>query len=318
MRSIKTNSGLKNEVNISLTAYRALFVLALLMSKSQTRAQLIKELKNNPITEKSVSSDTLRVTINTLKLAGCKISRPTRGNSYTYNLLSHPFCFNFSDDDVEMLNCVRKNIAKFADWNLCFDINDFYDNVVNKVLSEQNVSKLKNSTLFSNIDKNILEFLTKSSSYNREVILTYDSSTNGLSDLRVVINKIFKDNDMLYLWCYSYKYDDYSYLRLDKIKAYKKISNRNIKTYKSTQIVVEYAIFGDSILSFKPAEKERIIKKTDKVIVVEAVAYSEFYMLQRLLSFGRDFFIISPESYKQKVLDKLNLISQEYCNEKET
>ena len=78
-------------------------------------------------------------------------------------------------------------------------------------------------------------------------------------------------------------------------------------------MMVKYAVVGDSVLSFQLYEKERIIKKTDKIIVVEAVAYSEFYMLQRLLSFGRDFFVISPESYKQKVLDKIQLISQEYC-----
>jgi len=313
MLSINTNSWQKNEVNISLTAYRALFILALLMSKPHTRAELIKKLKDNPITNKSISIDTIRVTINTLKLSGCKISRPTRGNNYTYNLLAHPFCFNFSDDEIEILNCVRRNIAKFADWNLCFDINDFYDNVLSKVLSEQNVSKLQNSHLFNNIDKNILNFLARSSSFNKEVILAYDSSKNGLCELRVVINKIFKDKDVLYLWCYSYKYDNYSYLRLDKIKAYKSISGENISLQNNKSIIVKYAVVGDSVLSFQPYEKEKIIKKTDKAIIVEATAYSEFYMVQRLLSFGRDFFVISPESYKQKVLDKLNLISQEYC-----
>ncbi len=313
MLSINTNSSLKNEINISLTAYRALFILALLMSKPHTRDELIKELKENPLTRKSVSIDTVRVTINTLKLSGCKISRPTRGNNYTYNLLSHPFCFNFSDDEIEVLNCVRKNISMFTDWDLCFDINDFYDNVLSKVLSEQNVLRLKNSATFSNIDKNILEFLAKPSSFNQEVILSYDSSKSGLCDLRVVINKIFKDKDALYLWCYSHKYDDYSYLRLDKIKGYKKVHNNNVQQFETNPMMVKYAVVGDSVLSFQLYEKERIIKKTDKIIVVEAVAYSEFYMLQRLLSFGRDFFVISPESYKQKVLDKIKLISQEYC-----
>lgn len=313
MLSINTNSSLKNEANISLTAYRALFILALLMSKPYTRDELIKELKGNPLTCKSVSVDTIRVTINTLKLSGCKISRPTRGNNYTYNLLSHPFCFDFSDEEIEVLNCVRKNISMFADWSLCFDINDFYENILFKVLSEQNVLKLKNSITFSDVDKNILEFLAKPSSFNKEVILTYDSVENGLCDLRVVVNKIFKDKGDLYLWCYSHKYDDYSYLRLDRIKGYKKIQNSNVPQLGNNPIVVKYAVVGDSLLSFQLYEKEQIIKKTDKIIIVEAVAYSEFYMLQRLLSFGRDFFIISPESYKQKILDKIDLMSKEYC-----
>ena len=60
---------------ISLTGYRTLYVLKLLIEKSRSIDELVDLLKSNPYTNKSVSKDTVRLTINTLRSAGCNISK---------------------------------------------------------------------------------------------------------------------------------------------------------------------------------------------------------------------------------------------------
>ena len=113
-----------SELNISLTAYRALLVLGLLMDRPMSREEIVNIFKCNNITSKSSSLDTVRVTINTLKAAGCTISRPTSKNNYKYVLLYHPFRIDISDEQIDCLNKIRNNLVQLSDWKLILDIND--------------------------------------------------------------------------------------------------------------------------------------------------------------------------------------------------
>ncbi len=78
---LRQNQEAKEKNWISLTAYRTLFVLKLLIEKPRTLDELVKELKSNKITEKSISKDTVRITINTLKTSGCVFKRTTKANN---------------------------------------------------------------------------------------------------------------------------------------------------------------------------------------------------------------------------------------------
>ena len=84
---------------ISLTGYRTLFVLRLLLEKSRTIDELVEILSHNELASKSISKDTIRLTINTLKNAGCNIKRPCKTNGYKYEILSHPFTLYISKEE---------------------------------------------------------------------------------------------------------------------------------------------------------------------------------------------------------------------------
>ncbi len=300
-----------NEMNISLTAYRSLLVLGLLMEKPMSRDEIANVFKCNHITSKSFSLDTVRVTINTLKAAGCVISRPTCKNEYKYVLLSHPFRIEISDEQIDCLNQIRKNLSQIGDWQLVLSINDFYNNVVAKTQNESKIELIKNAELLIEIDKTVLKTLSAKSIKNKELIVKYDSPEFGEEELKIIADKIFYEEGKLYLWCYSHKYDSFSYLRVDKIKEVSVVSIAS-KAIKREEYTVVYKIKGDSFQIFKPEPTERIIERNGSYLVIEALVYNEFKLIQRLLSFGADFYLISPDSLKSKIISKLKTIKQGY------
>ena len=91
MRIIETCSEEKKNIWISLTGYRLLLLLKTLLDGDKTVGELISVLSENEVTKKSISKDTVRLAVSTLKKAGCEIIRPTKANDYHYQLKSQPF-----------------------------------------------------------------------------------------------------------------------------------------------------------------------------------------------------------------------------------
>lgn len=73
-----------------------------------------------------------------------------------------------------------------------------------------------------------------------------------------------------------------------------------------------FKLLNNAVDEYIPEEGETIIEKGKDYIIIKARVNNEFKFIQRLLSFGCDFRIISPASLKAKVLEKLKLIQKGY------
>lgn len=299
------------ELNISITAYRALLALSLLLEKPLTREEITKAFKDNPITAKSFSLDTIRVTLNTLKAVGCMISRPTSKNNYRYVMFSHPFGFELTEEHIKCLSLIRLNLIHLGDWQLILSTNDLYKKIASITRNINCIEMINNTEPMLDIDKKLLKSLTKYASNKNKIIIEYLSPENGIEDLEIIIDKINYESDKLYILCYSYKYNNYSYLRVDKIKSVKNVSKEShiIKkeNYKAT-----YMVKGDSISTFQPVAGEKILEKNQNYILIEAEVTNEFKFTQRLLLFGQDFNLKSPDSLKEKLIRNLQALKQGY------
>ena len=199
---------------ISLTGYRTLFVLKLLLEKGRSTDELISILEKNKYTSKSLSKDTLRVTLNTLKKAGCKLSRPVQSNNYKYEILSHPFGLNLSQDDMNILFKIRQKIAENISWNEIIRLNEFYEKIFALTFNENLMLNEQYTRPLINIDKYVLNTLTNPHLAGKKLKLIYASPQNGEEELDVIYKKLKYDNENLYLWCYIFKYNVNNYLNL--------------------------------------------------------------------------------------------------------
>lgn len=303
-----------NELNISLTAYRALFLLAILMEEPCSAEDIIEQFKNNPITRKSLSKDTVRVTINTLKAAGCVISRPTSKNKYKYFLTYNPFGICMKKNILESLNKIRENIYNIGDWQLVAKLNDFYRTIFNKLNDANAYETVIQNEPFADIHSDILSFFFNTNIEHKEYIIKYESPQNGLEDLKIIADKVFFEEGKLYLWCYLYKYDSYAYLRLDKIKTIVDSGKKESFVEKPLYNAV-YKLSGDSMFMFRPNEYEVIMEKTENHLIIEASVLNEFNFMQRILMFGSDFCLISPDNLKAQIKTRMKDLLERYTNE---
>ena len=203
MENQKKFSENKRKSWISLTGYRTLFVLKLLIEKNRSLKELIEFLQSNEITNKSLSKDTVRLTINTLRMAGCKIDSPEKTNGYKYVLTYHPFYLYFSEEELNVLLRLRDSLSLELPYQDVFVLNDLFQKLTN---SQEKINLFENTKALLGIDKALVDEFEKLLSLKRKVQICYDSPANGEENIDIIPKKITYENGNLYLLGFNFKY----------------------------------------------------------------------------------------------------------------
>lgn len=309
----KSKLDLENKKNIwiSITGYRMLFILKLLLEKGRGIDEIIDILKDNPITSKSVSKDTVRLTIKSLKSIGCEILRPSKSTNFKYVLISHPFGLKLTEKDFELLLMLRGKYSLEIPYDKVFILNNLYEKLVSLTNNELLIQRTLDTNPLGNIDKKILAEFSSKKLNGKKINIEYISPEYGTENIDIIPEKITYENGKLYLSCYIFKYKTSSVLNMERIK---KINSVDIFPSQKVDdfFDVRYEVFGMSYMTFDVAENEKIIEDTKSSIVVEAKVNNEFLFVQRLLLFGSDFKIISPDFFREKLISKIKLIQKGY------
>ncbi len=300
---------------ISLTGYRTLLILKALIESGKTIDEMVKIVKNEPDTGKASSKDTLRVTINTLKAAGCEILRPNISNGYRYMLAKHPFVLNISEEEINVLIMLRNKIAENLNWPDILTLNDLYEKIASLTGDSEVIDNIINSAPFAEVDKQILIDISNPSLINKKVSIIYNSPKFDEEEIDIVPQKITAQNGKLYLWCFNCKYEKNGLLMVDRIKKINKVSINNYECLNPNVYEVVYELWGLNAKNFEIKENEEIISKDEEKIRVLAHVDNEFLFIQRLLLFGAYFKVISPDFFREKLIDKIKAIRKEYENE---
>lgn len=298
---------------ISLTGYRTLYVLKLLLEKSRTIDELVELLRANPYTNKSLSKDTVRITINTLRAAGCEISGLNKESNYKYTLYSHPFVLNFTSEELDALVRLRKNASDNLSWKKILVVNELFDKIFALTKNENQIDLIDSAKIFADISKDVLDELVNPNVLNKRMTIKYLSPKNGEEIFDIIVGNISFSDGKLYLSCFNYKYNSKSLLNIERIKEVVSISMLE-ETQQQYLYEVEYELFGDSFSLYEQAEYETIIESKDNSLIIKALVDNEFTFIQRLLLFGADFRIISPDSFREKLVNKIKLIQRGYEN----
>lgn len=281
------------------------------MEKSHTVDELVQIIEKNKIINKVTSKDTIRIDLNTLKRAGCKISRPSKANNYKYELLSHPFTFKLSNKELKVLLRLRDKLTQEMDWKDVLIFNELYRKIASVTFNEELINEIENTKPLINVNADILEELSSPLIAGKKVQIIYNSPEFGEEKLDIIPQKISFENGKLYLWCYSYKYKMNSLLNIERIVKINFVDiSQTIETKSSYDVT--YSIVGNALKTFEPKEFEEVIEKTKDLIKVLAHVENEFYFIQRLLLFGKDFKIIAPDFFKEKLINKIKLMQKGY------
>ena len=308
------NNQIKNNYsNINITAYRAIKILKLLLEKPCSSSEILDCLSQDEITERALSDDTLRLTLNSLNSVGCKIARPTLANNYKYVLLSHPFKFNITKTQVKILLKIRQNFLNSNEWKKVIEINDLFDKIANFAGDEEILNLFCHKKPFAKINKTVLEYFVNDRLSKKEVLLAYNTNSKKREIINIKADYIFCENGKLYIMGWYPKRNCYSYFNAEKISEI--YSVKSIPKTQKDEVREKYVIYsvsGDAVKSFTAVEDEEVLMKNKNQTVVKASVKSEFKIIQRLLSFGRNFNVIEPSEIKVKLAEKLRKIREMY------
>lgn len=305
--------------NISKTGYRALFLLMKLLESPKTRDEILECFEKDIVIKSDLSKDTVTNTVNALKKAGCVISRPTQRTKNKYVLKSHPFSLCLSKENVEALLALRESIVTLCDWELLLHLNHLYAKISKLAPDNESRKRLLYEHPLKNINQKILKELLINASIKKHIVICYDSPEYGEEELYYTPEYVTFENRKLYIWGYNKKYEDFSYLRIDRIKKMNLMNflgeNPEAEDFEKPAIVARYKLKGLSAMMYIEETYEVIEEENpdeEYPLTIKAVVNNKFNFLQRILAYGPDCLLISPSEIKEELLVKLKNIKKEY------
>ena len=310
--------------NISKTGYRALFILLKLLESPKSRTELLEYISCDPVIKNDLSKDSITNTINALKKAGCIISRPSQRTNNKYILKYHPFSLSLSKENVIALQTIRESLVTFGDWRLLINLNNLYAKIAKYVQDSTYQKILLYNHPLRDINHQIIKRLMFHAGIKKHTIVTYDSPERGKEDLYFTPEYITMENRKLYVWGYCKKYNEFSYLRVDRIKNVNFINflaeNDEDDEFQKSNIIVEYKLKGLSAVMFQTEIYETVLEKTpdeEYKMTVKAVVNNKFNFIQRILSFGSDCLLLSGDEIKNELEQKLKAMKEIYSHDPE-
>ena len=296
---------------ICLTAYKALLLLKYLIVQPLNKQEIFEIFENDEFIAQPLSSESLRVMINSLKELGCKISRPNPKNNYKYELLENPFSLSLSKDEINLIRRFRKKLVGKKDWHDILNTNSLIDKIALAVDNKEIKEFLENQKLLPEIDKTLISDIQKCCENKSTVLFEYLSGRK-ISNFEMITSFLKYERDRLYVWGYSKKYKDFSYLRMDKIKSFKILDKPSEKIYNNFS--VRYEVFN---INYNLQDNENLVERKTNSLVIDYNIENKFHAIQKFLEMGCECKIISPESFRQEFLLTLKSLKEVYSDGKE-
>ena len=178
-------------------------------------------------------------------------------------------------------------------------------------ISEQ----LRGISLLKNLDKEILNTLIKAEQNNYVISFKYNSPASGIIDYKFKLCYLSFRSEKLYINGYNITYNNkFSFLPISNIISpiTIHIDNEQIST---DEIKIIYELKNEAMQNFRENFNEKIIEKHDDKIVVEHIAYEFFKLNQKILEYGPNCTVISPESVRNYTISTLKEMYEVYKND---
>ena len=298
-----------NPRQISLTGVRAIVILALLNLKPCTFQEIKEFLINSNIVTREYSIDTIRIDLNTLKYVGCDISKATKKTNNMYILRSHPFQLTLDEDEVETLAKIYKNIYKNLSIERILEYDTLFEKLADVIQDEHIKEYLRGISVLKGLNKDLINELLSDAYKNTRLTIEYKPGASKSVEYDITVEKLAFRSDKLYIYCYNHTINKRTFLNFSRLK---KILARALRseTVNVDDVYVEFELKNSQNYSLE--ETEEIISKKGDVIQVRGAYYTDFIALQRMLSFGPDCIVISPDNFKEQIVAKLQSMRSQY------
>lgn len=289
---------------MSFTGYKGLVLFALLTESPKSYEEVCEYFVNHKYLREKISIDTLRVYINTFKKLGCEIKR-TKGEDKIsrYQIISHPFELSMTEEQIQSVIKVYKNLVKSISVEEIFSLENFLEKVGEYIKNEDFVASIKKISMLRDTDKKLVEELIECCKQKCQIIINYNSPKSGKKDIEIAVDKLEVSNGKIYLYGTSAEYMEYAGFLVSRIVRINEVKlTRTIPT-TSKEINVIYELKCEDI---NLDSNEQIIEQKDGKTIIQAKVNNEFFMRQKLLEYGPNCRILEPESFKDDFVELLN------------
>lgn len=295
---------------VSLTGMRALAIVGLLMQEPRTIEEIRAELIKYQILEEDHSNDILRIDLNTLRTMGCEISKATSKTNYKYVLTKHPFSLGITSEEVALLKKVYNKVRNSGNIELLREYDNLFIKLASFVTDDNVKEEFHGICALKEFNRELVDELQRACDEEMMLEILYRNPV-AKHDVtkRFVVQRLGMHNDKIYLYGFDIDKQEPSMLNVKRIKSIlSKNRDRGGVDVKSTNVKFFLKSFGVNDID----KAETILETSENGFVVEGKYYNEFIAIQRILSFGANCTVLEPEDIKEKVIEKLKEMRNNY------
>ena len=299
---------------MSFTAFKALVLFKELTIAPKSYREICDIFYNHPYLREKISIDTLRVYLNSLKRLGCEVKRvKANGDKESrYMIISHPFELKYTPEQLQSALKVFKTLVKNIDIEELIAMEEFFEKIGTYIKNEDFINEVKKISLLKDIDKDLLKKLIECCENKNQIIITYVSPNSGTKKMELIADKIKIENNKIYLCGLGFEYKQYGTFLISRIKKIDEIKIENTIPEGLEKVKIVYELYKPSV---DLECYEKIIEKTNKKIIIEAEVSNLFLFRQKLLFFGQNCKIISPDNFKNEFISLLKDMKAGYYSD---
>ncbi len=296
---------------MSFTAFKTLLIFSLLLEAPRSYDDIIDYFKKHDYINETISVDTARVYINSLRMAGCVIEKTTRAEGSKFVLVSHPFELKIQPEQIKAFMKIYKTIIKNISIEELIMLENFLRKLSSCIKSDDFKSSLIKASPLADFDTKLLEDLLACCAKKNQIVLEYNSPRSGIKTIELICEKLDFDNNKLYLYGTGIDYNQETYLQTKRI-----IKIREIKLHKSEnldikEIKVLFEVNAD-VQELQLKDNEKLVSINNGKPLIEAKSSNKFILKQRVLSFGSCCRVLEPTDFRNDIIRTLKNMRAEY------
>lgn len=306
---MKTNTVTYNLM--SFTGFKSILIFSLLLEGPKSYAEIREFLVNHEYLHESVSIDTLRIYINSLRKIGCNITKTTKNRITRYSIDSHPFELKITERQAESILKIYKAISQSIDISDLISLQRFFEKFSQYITNEDLKNKLKNISPLNNISHEIVRDLTIYAQNNTEITILYNSLNSGQKNIDILVDKLLINNGKLYVYGVNSEHNNYSSFLVSRIL---KIVSVNLNESKLTapEITVGYEFRKNGDDNIELLDCEKIVESFGDKIVIEIKSRNKFDIMQRIMYHSNRCTVLYPESFRNDIVACLKQMKESY------
>jgi len=296
---------------MSFSGFKSLYIFSMLLEGPKTYKEIKYALESHEYLHETVSIDTIRIYINSLKNIGCNIKKTNKGHKAYYSIDSHPFELAINKQQAESILKIFKAITNSIDLSDFMELYSFFEKFEPYIQDEDLKEDIKNISPLSGLDLKLINDLQKYAQNKNEITIFYNSANSGHKNIDIIADKIHINNGKIYLSGYNSEHENYGSFLVSKIIKVVSVNIGN-RSLNVPEYVVKYEILKNDNEKFVPIENEEILEEDDKKILVEFRSKNKFDLIQRILIHANKCRVVSPEDIKTEVISVLKKMKEGY------
>ena len=306
---LKTNTITHNLM--SFTGFKSILIFKLLLDGPKSYEELKWFIENHEYLNETISKDTLRIYLNSLRKVGCNISKNNIDGVIKYSIDNHPLQISFSDKQIKSILKVFKAISKSIDVDDLISLQQFFNKISEHVSNEDLKIKLKNISPLNNINPELIKELMVYARQNAEITVSYASPNSGTKNITILVDKLLINNGKLYVCGINSEHANYASFLVTRILSVVNV-NINKKSLEIPEFVVGYEYTKEDNVNFELLPNEKIIKVEGNKYYIELTSKDKFGTIQRLMYHAGNCKVLYPESIKNEVISNFKKMKEGY------